>query len=46
MKANTNNLKSVIELLKMLEKMTLDEQKSVLMLIKGYSAGVSTKNST
>lgn len=46
MKDKMNNFESAIELLEALKTMTNDEQKLALMLIKGYSAGVSSKNST
>lgn len=39
---NANAIKTARELLELLEKLTPDEQRMVLMLIKGYSAGVAT----
>lgn len=44
MKDKMNNFESAIELLEALKTMTSDEQKLVLMLIKGYSAGIKVKN--
>lgn len=41
-----NGVKTARELLELLEKLTPEEQKMVLMLIKGYSAGVDTANTT